>query len=79
MAGFPEKLIKELFSEMANQEVADDFIKIFDVACEVHAAKLESKMSPVKYPYASAVFFKDSKLEDQDKYTIMYYYSYFLF
>lgn len=77
LAGFPEKLIKELFSEVANQEVADDFIKIFDVACEAHAAKLESKMSPVKYPYASAVFFKNPEPEEQDKYTVMYYYSYF--
>lgn len=74
---FPEKLIKELFREMADQEVADDLIKIFDTACEAHAAKLDSKMSPVKYPYASAVFFKNPELEEQDKYTVMYYYSYF--
>lgn len=77
LAGLPEKLIKELFREMADQEVADDFIKIFDTECEVHAAKLESKMSPVKYPYASAVFFKNPEPEEQDKYTVMYYYSYF--
>ena len=77
LAGFPEKLIKELFSEVANQEVADDFIKIFDTACEAHAAKLEGKLSPVKYPYASAVFFKNPEPEEQDKYTVMYYYSYF--
>lgn len=77
LAGFPEKLIKELFRGMADQEVADDLIKIFDTACEVHAAKLESKMSPVKYPYASAVFFKNPEPEEQDKYTVMYYYSYF--
>lgn len=62
---------------MANQEVADDFIKIFDTACEAHAAKLEGKLSPVKYPYASAVFFKNPEPEEQDKYTVMYYYSYF--
>lgn len=74
LAGFPEKLIKELFRKMADQEVADDLIKIFDTSCEAHAAKLESKMSPVKYPYTSAVFFKNPEPEEQDKYTVMYYY-----
>ena len=77
LAEFPEKLIKELLGEMADCEVTDSFIRNFDVICEAHASKLDSKMFPVKYPYASAVFFKNPKLEDQDKYTIMYYYSYF--
>lgn len=77
LAGFPEKLIKELLRGMENREMADDLIKIFDAACETHAAKLDNIMSPVKYPYASAVFFKNPEPEEQDKYIVMYYYSYF--
>lgn len=77
LVGFPEKLIKELFCEMTDQEVADDLLKRLDVACEIQAAKLDNMISPVKYPYASAVFFKDPTLGKQDKYIVMYYYSYF--
>lgn len=56
LAGLPEKLIKELFHEIADQEVADDLIKAFDAVCETYAVKLDGKISPVKYPYASSKF-----------------------
>ncbi|MDD6441955.1 MAG: hypothetical protein PUG71_07600 [bacterium] len=77
LAGYPEKLIKELLYDIVDQKVADALIQKYDAVCETHAAEIENKMSPVKYPYASAVFFKNPEPEEQDKYTIMYYYSYF--
>lgn len=77
LAGFPEKFIRELFGEMTDQKVADDLIKLLDAACETHAAKLDNIISPVKYPYSSAVFFKNPEPAEQDKYIVMYYYSYF--
>lgn len=52
-------------------------IKAIDITCETYARELDEKMNPVKYPYASAVFFKNPEPQDQDKYLILYYYSYF--
>ena len=77
LAGVPEKLIRELLHDTMSKEIADDFVKVIDAACEEFAAAIDSQMSPTKYPYSSAVFFKDTEMNEQDKYIVMYYYSYF--
>lgn len=77
LANIPEYLIKKLLSESDFKILADNALKAIDVVCEEHANEMDKNMSPIKYPYASAVFFKKPEPQEQDKYIIMYYYSYF--
>ena len=77
LSGFPEKLIKELFNDVIGQENAENIIKVCDSVCEEYSKKIDEKIHPVKYPYSSAVFFENPEPEEQDKYLIMYYYTYF--
>lgn len=77
LAGLPEKLIKELLSSVNEKQVADNALEIIDAACEAYAKEMDKQVSPIKYPYASAIFFKSPEPQKQDKYLILYYYSYF--
>lgn len=77
LAGIPEYLIKKLISESGFKVIADKALKAIDIACESYANEMDEKMNPIKYPYASAVFFKNPEPQEQDKYLVLYYYSYF--
>lgn len=77
LAGIPEYLIKKLLSDFNENGIADNALKAIDIACESYAKEMDKKLCPIKYPYSSAVFFKNPELQEQDKYLIMYYYSYF--
>ena len=76
-AEVPENLIKELFDSLEEKDIAENIIKAFDEVCELKAKAIENKIHPIKYPYASAVFFKNPEPCNQDKYLVLYYYTYF--
>lgn len=77
LARIPEYMIKKLLSSSEYKIIADKSLKAIDIACKSYAKEIDKKISPIKYPYASAVFFKNLELWDQDKYLVLYYYSYF--
>lgn len=62
---------------MKDQQLAEEVIGKIDSLCEGKANEVEKIINPIKYPYASGVLFCDSKLCEQDKILILYYYSYF--
>lgn len=77
LAQLPEKIIEDALHDMKDQELAEEVIGKIDSLCEGKANKVEKIINPIKYPYASGVLFCDSKLCEQDKILILYYYSYF--
>lgn len=77
VAEVPENLIKELFDSLEEKDIAENIIKAFDEVCELKAKEIVNKIHPIKYPYASAVFFKNPEPCNQDKYLVLYYYTYF--
>ena len=77
LAGVPEYWIKKLISNSDFKVILDKVLKAIDIACESYANEMDKKMNPIKYPYASAVFFKNPEPQEQDKYLVLYYYSYF--
>lgn len=77
LAGIPEYLIKKLLSSSEFKIIGNKALKAIDIACESYANEMDKKMSPIKYSYASATFFKNPEPQDQDKYLVLYYYSYF--
>lgn len=77
LACVPEKLIKDILSDFFGEIDADAILKIIDDACEICAEEIDKKISPIKYSYASGVLFKTPEPVEEDKYLILYYYTYF--
>lgn len=75
LIGIPESIIGVLLSEIHSQTGADANGEI-ETICTSIADKIESEIHPVKYLYASGVFFKYPEPDEQDKYFILFYYTY---
>lgn len=77
-AQVPEILVKKILYNFGNKEDIDLLVEKFEKIFEGMAAKVETEIQPIKYPYSSGILFVDNELSEQDKILILFYYSYFL-
>lgn len=76
LAQMPEKIIEGIFKQY-DDALSRDVLEKIEKICENKATEVERMMAPVKYPYPSGVLFRNPEPCKQDKFLILYYYSYF--
>lgn len=77
LAQMPEKIIEGIFKQYDDEVLSRDVLDKIEKICENKAKEVERTISPVKYPYPSGVLFRNPELCRQDKFLILYHYSYF--